>query len=199
LSIGSRYGIDLLWIPLGAGGWFIRFNGRVWEAAQARRESRDPQDLYHSALEVHVPDGRYVVENAWPIPDLRGASRGVVVEGPVFSRRLGRLRVFRYEVRCWPEGTIYDASWAVGGPKRITDDVQAAQRVLEVLSSMPPRVWGRRVPEAGDMWNSNSTVSWALTRSGVEAEALSPPLGGRAPGWGAGVCVALAEIGAGNG
>jgi hypothetical protein len=111
MSAVSRFGINLLWIPLGAGGWFIRCNGRVWEAVQARRENRSPQYLYHSALEVHVPEGRYVVENAWPIPDLRGASRGVVVEGPVFGRPLSRLRVFRYEVRCWPEGTIYDASW----------------------------------------------------------------------------------------
>ena len=194
MSAAGRYGIDLLWIPLGAGGWFVRFNGRIWEALQAWRESRSLRDLYHSALEVHVPGGRYVVENAWPIPDQRGASRGVVVEGPVFSRWLGRLRTFRYEVRCWPEGTIYDASWAVESPKRITNDVQVAQRALEVLSSMPPRVWGRRVPEADDMWNSNSTISWALTRSGVEATALSPPPGGRVPGWQAGICVALAEI-----
>ena len=198
MSTAGRYGIDLMWIPLGAGGWFVRFNGRVWEALQAWREDRSPMDLYHSALEVHVPDGRYVVENAWPIPDRRGASRGVVVEGPVFSRWLGRLRMFRYEVRCWPEGTIPDASWAVGGRTRITRDVQVAQRALEGLSSMPPRVWGRRIPEADDMWNSNSTISWALTRSGVEMADLSPPPGGRAPGWEAGICVARTEMGARN-
>lgn len=198
MSTAGRYGIDLMWIPLGAGGWFVRFNGRVWEALQAWREGRSPMDLYHSALEVHVPDGRYVVENAWPIPDRRGASRGVVVEGPVFSRWLGRLRMFRYEVRCWPEGTIPDASWAVGGRTRITRDVQVAQRALEGLSSMPPRVWGRRIPEADDMWNSNSTISWALTRSGVEMADLSPPPGGRAPGWEAGICVARTEMGARN-
>lgn len=198
MATGGDYGIDLLWIPLGAGGWFVRFNGRVWESVQAWREKREPQDLYHTALEVHVPAGRYVVENAWPIPDLRGASRGVVVEGPVFSRWLGRLRVLRYEVRCWPEGTIYDASWAIGGPTRITDDIQAAQRVVEVLSAMPSRVWGRRVPEANDMWNSNSTISWVLTRSGIAAANLSPPPCGRAPGWEAGVYVALAEMGAGT-
>lgn len=199
MSAVGRYGIDLLWIPLGAGGRFIRFNGLVWEAIQARREKRDPLSLYHSALEVHVPDGRYVVENAWPIPDRQGASRGVVVEGPVFSHWLGRLRVFRYEVRCWPEGTIYDASWAVGGPRRITDGVETAQNVLDVLSSMPSRVWGRRVPGADDMWNSNSTISWVLTRSGIEADALSPPSGGRAPGWDAGIYVALAKSGAEDG
>lgn len=194
MSASGRYGIDLMWIPLGAGGWFIRFNGRVWEALQAGREKRDSSDLYHSALEVHVPDGRYVVENAWPIPDLQGASRGVVAEGPVFSQCLAQFRVFRYEVRCWPDGTIYDASWAVGGPRRITEDVHTAQRVLDVLPSTPSHVWGRRVPGANDMWNSNSTISWVLTRSGVEAEALSPPPGGRAPGWDAGIHAASTEM-----
>ena len=29
--------VDLYWLPLGAGGHFVRFNGRVYEA---RRESR---------------------------------------------------------------------------------------------------------------------------------------------------------------
>lgn len=199
MSPATRHGIDLLWIPLGADGWFVRFNGRVWEAIQAKRQTREPRDLFHTALVVHVPEGRFVVENAWPIPDLRGASRGVVVEGPVFSRWLGRLRVLRYEVRCWPGGTIYDASWAVGGPQRITDDAGAAHRILEILPSMPPRVWGRRVPEAEDMWNSNSTISWALTRSGMDAVALHPPHGGRAPGWDAGIHVARAEMAAGTG
>lgn len=199
MTTTDGYGIDLLWIPLGAGGWFVRFNGRIWESVQAKTENREPLDLYHSALQVHLPEGRYVVENAWPIPDLHGASRGVVAEGPVFSRCVSRLRALRYEVRCWPEGTIYDASWAVGGPKRITDDLQVAQHVLEVLSSMPSRVWGRRVPEADDMWNSNSTISWVLTRIGLNAAAQSPPIGGRAPGWEAGICVALAEMRGGNG
>lgn len=191
----ETHGIDLLWIPLGADGWFVRSNGRVWEAIQARREKREPLALFHSALEVRLPDGRYVVENAWPIPDREGASRGVVAEGPVFSRRLGKLRLLRYEVRCWPDGTIFDASWAVGGAIRVSNDVDAARRVLSILPTMPPRVWGRRVPEAADMWNSNSTISWALTRSGIDVDAIPFPTGGRAPGWVAGIQVALREMG----
>jgi hypothetical protein len=191
-------GIDLLWIPLGAGGWFVRSNGRAWEAVQAKRQKRRRCDLYHSALEVFLPEGRSVVENAWPIPDLRGPSRGVVVEGPVFTRFLGRLRVFRYEVRCWPGGTIYDASWAVGGPRRVTDDMELAQRLVSVLPTMPSRVWGRRIPEVDDMWNSNSTISWALTRCGIDAASLEPPLHGRAPGWDAGIAVARREMDAQN-
>jgi scyllo-inositol 2-dehydrogenase (NADP+) len=50
-----------------------------------------------------------VVENRWPIPEADGPGRGVLVEGPVASRRLGRWRVFRYEVRCWPVRTAAPA------------------------------------------------------------------------------------------
>ena len=47
--------IELWWLPLGAGGWFVRFNGRVYEALRALRERRRPLDLYYSALVVWVP------------------------------------------------------------------------------------------------------------------------------------------------
>ena len=70
--------IELYWLPLGAGGWFVRLNGRIWETIHARRERRRPLDLYHTALVVRVPEGRFVVENSWPIPAADGAARGVV-------------------------------------------------------------------------------------------------------------------------
>ena len=53
-------GIDLYWLPLGAGGHSVRLNGRVFEALAARLEHRRPCDLYHSALVVHLPEGRFV-------------------------------------------------------------------------------------------------------------------------------------------
>lgn len=191
----ERYGIDVLWIPLGAGGWFVRLNGRVWEALQASTSRRKPSDLYHTALIVHVPQGRFTIENAWPVPDSSGAGRGVVAEGPVFSPLLGRLRAFRYEVRCWPEGVIFDAEWAAGGPRRICDDIDTATRVLEVLPHVPTHVWGRTIDGTRDMWNSNSTISWALTRSGLDVAQPDLPPGGRAPGWQAGIAVAHRERG----
>lgn len=106
--------IDLYWLPLGAGGHFVRLNGRIFEAITARREHRLPLALYHSALEVRLPEGRTSIETSWPIPDDEPASRGVVVEGPVFSRKASRFRVFRYEVRRWGEGVIptYVGRWA---------------------------------------------------------------------------------------
>lgn len=181
------YGIDLYWLPLGAGGWFVRLNGRIYETILARREHRRPLDLYHSALEIRVPEGRFVIENAWPIPDANGQSRGVVVEGPVGSSVLARLRPFRYEVRRWRDGRISDAAYAVASPQPVSVDLHQARRLLDLVPSVPPLKWGRDEFRTGDMWNSNSVVSWLLAGSGLPAERIQPPQGGRAPGWNAGL------------
>jgi len=184
------YGIDVYWLPLGAGGWFVRLNGLIYERILARREHRLPLDLYHSALEVRVPEGRYVIEDAWPIPDSSGTSRGVVVEGPVWSPVLGRVRTFRYEVRRWRDGRIPDVAYAVASPQPVSRDLQQARRLLELVPFLPPLRWGRDELGIGDMWNSNSVVSWLLARSGLPAELIQPPRAGRAPGWKAGLAVA---------
>jgi hypothetical protein len=190
----SRSGIDLYWLPLGAGGHFVRLNGRIYEGIKARRERRRPLALYHSALEVRVPEGRFVIETAWPIPDDEPASRGVVVEGPVGSRRIARFRVFRYEVRRWRDGVIPDVLEAVESPRRMSDEEQPARRVLELVSSVPALIWGRDELGMGEMWNSNSVVSWLLARSGLPTEAIRPPGGGRAPGWHAGLGAARRRL-----
>ena len=187
----SPVGVELYWLPLGAGGWFVRLNGRVWEAVHARLEHRCPLALYHTALVVRVPEGRFVVENCWPIPDTAGAaSRGVLVEGPVGSRRMGRWRVFRYEVRCWRDGTIADADEAVASPQRLSGDPAVARRLLELVGSLPTPVWGRDELGTDEMWNSNSVIALLLARSGLPTEEIRPPAGGRAPGWQAGLAVA---------
>jgi hypothetical protein len=181
--------VDISWLPLGAGASVVRFNGRVYEAIQARRERRAPAALYHAALEVRAPEGRFTVELA-PVPDLDGAARGVLLEGPVGSRVLARFRVFRYELRCWPDGRIPDLEFAVDSPRRLTEDPGLAHGVLTNLRYAPAAVWGRDEQQAGEMWNSNSVISWALVRSGLDVEPAGPPRGGRAPGWDAGVVVA---------
>lgn len=187
----SRGAVDLCWLPLGAGGHFVRLNGRIYETVQAYRGKRRSFDLYHTALQVHVPEGRFVIETAWPIPDRDGSSRGVVVEGPVASRRIARFRVFRYEVRRWREGTIADISAAVDSPKRISDDADRARRVLDLAASVPSLTWGRDELGLGEMWNSNSVVSWLLAKSGFPMEEIRPPAGGRAPGWEEGIAASL--------
>jgi hypothetical protein len=189
MTTESEPGVDLYWLPLGAGGHSVRLNGRVFEAAAARLERRAPCDLYHSALEVRVPEGRFVIEQA-PVRDSNGAGRGVVAEGPVGSRRAGRFRIFRYEVRCWRGGVIPDVSEAVESPRRLTNDPEVTQRVLDLAAQVPKPVWGRDELGAGEMWNSNSTVAWLIERSGLSAGSINPPAGGRAPGWRAGLIVA---------
>jgi hypothetical protein len=187
---GQQASIDLFWLPLGAGGWFVRMNGRMYEAIKARLERRRPLDLYHSALEVRVPDGRFVIEVSWPIPDPDGASRGVIVEGPVGSRRIARFRVCRYELRRWRDGIIPDAAEAVASPQRLTDDPDQARRLLDLAGSVPRLVWGRDELGTGEMWNSNSVISWLIARSGLPTDLIRPPADGRAPGWEAGLVMA---------
>ena len=184
---GVGYGIDLYWLPLGAGGWFVRMNGWIYEAVLARREHRRPFDLYHSAIVIRVPEGRFVIENAWPIPDGHGETRGVVVEGPVGSPRLGHLRMFRYEIRRWLDGRIPDIAYAVASPQCVSTHLDRARLLLGLVPAIPVLSWGRDELGIHDMWNSNSTVSWLLARSGVAVEQISPPVGGRAPGWNAGL------------
>ena len=185
--------VDLYWIPLGAGARVVRFSGKVFEALSALVQRRARCDLYHSALEVRVPEGRYVIEQA-PVPDRHGEQRGVVAEGPVGMRWAGRVRLFRYEIRRWRDGRIPDADDAIASPVRVSDDVALAQRILDLLPTIPTPVWGRDESGAGEMWNSNSVISWVLTRSGADLAAVRPPAGGRAPGWDAGLAIAARDL-----
>ena len=188
----DRGRVDLYWLPLGAGGRCVRANGRIYEAVVARLAGRERMALYHSALEVHLSGERFTIEMApvWNTPDRR---RGVVGGGPVGLRVLGRSRLFRYEVRCWRGGRIPDLDEAVDSPQHVSHDPVRARRVLELMPDFPRRTWGADEQRTGDMWNSNSLVSWLLARSGHDVSALAPPAGGRAPGWSAGLVVAARE------
>jgi hypothetical protein len=192
MTAESVSAVDLYWLPLGAGGHSVRLNGRVFEAVAARLERRAPCDLYHSALVVHLPEGMFVIEQAPPRAS-DGTERGVVAEGAVGSRWAGRFRIFRYEVRRWRGGIIPDVDEAVESPQRLTDDVDVARRVLELVPRVPTAVWGRDELDTGEMWNSNSVISWLLARSGLPTDVIRPPAGGRAPGWHAGLVVARRE------
>jgi hypothetical protein len=82
--------VDLYWIPLGAGGYVVRWSGKLYEALKASVEHRPPLDLYHSALQIWLPDDRFVIECA-AILNLRGEERGVVAGGPVGMSWLGPI------------------------------------------------------------------------------------------------------------
>jgi hypothetical protein len=188
-SAGGTAAVDLYWLPLGAGGHFVRLNGRVYEALAARLQGRPACDLYHSALQVELPEGTFVIEQT-PVTDLSGEQRGVVAEGAVGSRWAGRFRIFRYEIRVWLGGHIPDVAEAVDSPRRLTDDEDRARRVLAAIRRVPTPVWGRDELGMGEMWNSNSVIAWTLASVELDAESIQPPTGGRAPGWQAGVLAA---------
>jgi hypothetical protein len=181
--------VDLYWLPLGAGGRVVRANGRLYEALVARRDGRRPQPLFHTALVVTCGGVPHVVEMApvWAGPD---GGRGVVAEGPVGWRPLGRWRLFRYEVRRWAGGSIPDVTHAVGGPRRLSTRAGGVRAVLGLVPEVPALTWGRDELGLGEMWNSNSLVAWLLAASGHDLTAVRPPSGGRAPGWTAGLALA---------
>ena len=188
----TSYGwIDLYWIPLGIGGsGFVRTLGRLYESTKARRDNRPPLAIYHTALRVRTPEGIYAVEMVLPSRGGDYGSRGVVLQGAVASAWLAAWRIFRYEVRRWRNGILLDDEPTVVGPQRLTDDPDQASRLLESMDFVPQLVWGRDQLETGEMWNSNSVISWLLVKAGLPIEAIQPPPGARAPGWDTGIVVA---------
>jgi hypothetical protein len=166
--------VELSWIPLGAGGHCVRFNGRVFEAVQARRGHRVRRDIYHATLGITTAASHFVIELA-PAQAPPAQARG--------------LRWFRYEVRCWEGGTIPDITEAVE-TRVVSTNSETAQQILDQIRLVPSLVWGRDEMGAGEMWNSNSVVSWVLVRSGIDAAVMPLPARGCAPGWDAGILVA---------
>lgn len=183
---------DLWWLPVGAGGHVVIHTSRWWELLHALREHRRARPLFHAALEVFDSEGRYVIEMtpAWGGP---AGSRGVVADGPVGARWLGASRLFRYEVRCWRDGTIPDRDRATAPPTRLPLSAAAARALLTRVSEVPRLVWGRDAFGIKDMWNSNSLISWLLHISGIDAAQLTPPRDGSAPGWRSGLAAATAH------
>ena len=186
---GTR--IDLYWLPLGAGpgNGLVRASGRLYETITAWRQGRPRRALFHSALRV-VADGEVFTIEMAPVWSDTHRERGVVAEGPVGLRWLGRCRLFRYEVRRWRNGTIPDLAHAVGGPRKVETDRERVARLLAFVPDVPVPTWGLDELGVGEMWNSNSLISWSLAMSGHDISEILPPAGGRAPGWFAGLVVA---------
>lgn len=191
--VDSPSSVVLHWLPLGAGGHVVAFNGRVYEALVSRRQRRGPAPLFHAALEVRVDGVPHVIEMG-PVWGNGHGDRGVVVEGPVGLRPLGRSRLFRYEVRAWRGGTIPDVAYEVGEPVIMSRDADRAADVLALVRRVPAATWGRDELGLGEMWNSNSMVAWLLAGSGHDLAGVVPPRGGRAPGWHSGLALASSNI-----
>jgi hypothetical protein len=69
-----------------------------------------------------------------------------------------------------------------------------APRLLHLAPQVLTPAWGRDELGAGEMWNSNSIISWLLVSSGLDQESVSMPSGGHAPGWDAGLVVARRQV-----
>jgi hypothetical protein len=151
----------------------VRLNGLVFEAIAARLQHRGRADLYHSALEVYVPEGRFVIEQA-PAWGTSG-ERGVVAQGPVGIRSAGRFRLFGYEVRRWRDGVIPDVDSAVESPQRLSEDPERARRLLGLVPELPTPVWGRDELRTGETWNSNLVAA----RPERPRRVVDPPSGWR--------------------
>jgi hypothetical protein len=191
-AIGPTHGVEIYWLPLGVRGGWIRLCGMLYEALAALVARRARRDLYHSVLEVRAPSGRFVIEMG-PAVDDDLSSRGVVARGVVGAAWAAVLRTFRYEIRCWRGGTSAFA-YAVES-RRLTDEGDVADRVLETIHDVPTPLWGRDQLRAGEMWTCNSVISWLVARTGLDSVGLvGPPAGGRAPGWHAGLVVGKRSV-----
>jgi len=205
-TVGDPY-IALWWLPVGAGGHFVVHTSRWWEETRAWKERRAARPLFHAALEIFTGQERYVVEMA-PAWGRDSRSRNVVATGPVGLHWLGRFQLFRYEVRCWNGGDIPDRAFAPAQPTLISLTSAEVESLVWRVGEVPRYTWGRdpgkggdpqractsgracALGRVGDMWNSNSLISWLLETSGIDTAELVPPHGGSAPGWVAGVTVA---------
>jgi hypothetical protein len=146
-------------------------------------------DLYWLPLGAGASVVRFVIELT-PVAGGDPTERGLVGDGPVGSRWLGRFRLFRYELHCWRDGVIPDVDQAVASPQRLTVDPHQVRQLLDAVPRVPTPVWGRDELGTGEMWNSNSVIAWLIASSGVSTASIDPPPGGRAPGWVAGLVVA---------
>lgn len=173
-----RWRVALTWAVVGEGGHVAIRTSHWWEVAVAAREHRPPRTLYHGALEL-VVDGRPLVVEM--TPTWGRASREVVATGPVGSRWLGWSPFFRYEIRYTRPPALSEHEGSV-----LRDGREAVEAVLDAVPRVPRLTWGRAVGPSGDMWSSNSVVSWVLADARL-LDGLGPPPAGRAPGWDAGL------------
>ena len=184
--------IDLYWIPVAAGTpWLQRASLRFWEAFEAARCQRPRATLYHSALKLVREQGDTCTLEVTPV--FSGSPEPPLLTGPVGMGWAGKFRVFRYQLRLVKTESLPDEEFAVASPVRLADRCTVVQQLLELAPSVPRHTWGRRARGTREMWTSDSTVSWLLTRTGIDLSSVQPPAGGRAPGWQAGIDLAQAE------
>ena len=185
--------LDLYWIPVAAGTPRLqRASLRGWEAFEAARCRRPRATLFHSALKLTRQDETLTLEVTPAFIDSPGPP---ILTGPVGMAGADRFRLFRYQLRLARVERLPDEEFAVTSPVRLAESCTVSERLLELAPSVPRHTWGRRVRGTREIWTSDSTVAWLLTRAGIGLEGVLPPAGGRAPGWQVGFELALAAGG----
>ena len=191
LPTGSRCGVDLFWLPLGAGDApaVVRWSGRIYEAIVAGAARRDRCDLYHSALEVRLDGTRFVIEMG-PSGTAGHTDETSCVRDRSAPGSWGTSG--SSAMRCGAGERAASRTWTrlSHSPVRLSSDRLRARALLDLADAFPNSTWGRDEQGAGEMWNSNSLTSWLLVRSGHDLTNVRPPERGRAPGWHAGTVVA---------
>ena len=76
----------------------------------------------------------------------------------------------------WIDGFIPDVVEAVESPQRLSEDRGCVDRLLELVPQVPTPVWGRDELRAGEMWNSNSVISWLVACCGLDSDSIQPPV-----------------------
>lgn len=184
---GDSY-IDLYWMPVGAGTHFQRASLVLYESLAAALARRPRVALVHSALKL-ARQGQVFTLELMPLE--RGQPEAPLMTGPVGLRPAGRLRLFTYQLRLRESNRLPDEQYRVQPPERLASDEAAVDRLLELAPTLPPFTWGRRVQGTSEMWTSDSAISWLLLQSGIDATRIALPPHSRAPGWHAGIELAL--------
>ena len=182
--------VDLYWLPLGAGGHSVRYNGRVFESVVARLEKRPVRDLYHSALVVRVPDGEFVIEQA-PAFHGDGGLRGVVAEGAVGSRRPRQATPLslRDQMLAWRRHPGRERGRRE--PRRLTNDPASRSASSTSFADVPtPGLGTRRARCRRDVELELGDLLADRAQRHRTSMACIRQHDGRAPGWRAGVVVA---------
>jgi hypothetical protein len=162
-----------------------------WERLRALKAGRSPRELLHVALEVQLDSStKFVIEL---VPAGFGPARtstGVVGNGPILSRALGWMRMFQYEIRRWKNGVVEAKDKSTRPPSTYVITRDQALQIIDGASRAPRHPWGQDVLGNGDMWNSNSLVSFVLVSAGMDPAAIEPPASADWPGWDTGVALA---------
>ena len=179
--------IDLYWLPLGAGGHSVRVNGK--NLRSGRRVARPSRSL--RPLPLRPPGVR-----------ARGTIRDRAGTGVGRRRPRRHYQGRRRNTRgpTFPALPLRDPALARrghpgrrrGGREPSPPERRSRLRASAARAGAAGANARIGIDElgAGEMWNSNSTISWLLARTGLDVEAIQPPARGRAPGWQAGIVIA---------